>query len=408
MSASQSLGICPNCGGEGPALTDCDERVCQQRGYRRIPREHHEDRSGSIPDPLPGLMLGDSLVVKPIGAGAFGMVYLGLQLPVQMKVAIKLMHMNEIPASYKPQALANFEGEARALAMVTHPNVLKMHMFGTWRDQPYLVMEYVENGVELQEDIENRAARGAHYEVEEIRSLLSQMLDGLAAVHDRGIIHRDMKPGNVMLQDVPGYPRLLKILDFGLAKFLSTGDATKIMSGTPEYMAPEQLTRERLGPWTDLYAVGILAFELLTGHIPFLAENVDRTLFLKLDPRYDPFRKIQDRTLPDPVMTFLKRSMALEPEERYQTAQAMKTGLGSAMDALASAPGDPLAEISLRGLMDEAIKQSETTEVSAPMLQVEPDDGPPDSDDAFRKWLDREKGRLMTEARNLETDPEDR
>jgi serine/threonine protein kinase len=121
-----------------------------------------------------------------------------------------------------------------------------------------------------------------------VRHVLEQVLNALEAAHALDIVHRDIKPDNVMLQSVPGDPCFVRVLDFGLARFLESQRETSLLLGTPAFMAPEQVTREGIGPWTDLYALGVLAFEMLTGRRPFDGETPQEVLAKKLDPDFDP------------------------------------------------------------------------------------------------------------------------
>jgi serine/threonine-protein kinase len=396
-----AAGVCVSCGARGEVGRPCGEPVCARGGYRFVPREYASSEAGADRDSLIGDTIGDYLVVDVIGAGGFGRVYLGLQLPILMRAAIKLLALDKLPDKLVGAMREKFEGEARALALLQHPNIVRLLHYGTHCDQPYLVMDYVEGGVTLRDDIIDRAEQGRRFTLDELRDLFDQLLDGLAAAHERGIVHRDIKPDNLMLQQAVGHPRLLRILDFGLAKFLATGESTASTTGTPGYMAPEQLKQRSIGPWTDLYAVSTIAFELLTGRKPFPGETAQDVYLLKLHPLYDPTTRVDDLDLPDRVTAFLRRAMAHEHDARYRDAAGLRAGLYEALDALAARPGDPLAHVSLTDLLGPQRPGS------GPTLDVKPfgasAPGAPGrlSDDAFRRWIDREGDRLEREAERL-------
>jgi serine/threonine-protein kinase len=355
----------------------------------------------ALPDPMMGLQVGDYLVVDLVGAGGMGRVYLGLQLPLLMPAAVKLLALEHLPGSLHDELRSRFESEARALAVLQHPNVVRLLQYGTVFRQPYLVMEFVSEGVTLHEDVRRRAMRGARYAVDELRAVLGQTLDGLGAAHALGIVHRDVKPANLMLQSVVGHPLFVRILDFGLAKFLHTGAATFSTAGTPDYMAPEQARGETMGPWTDLYALGVVAFELLTGMTAFPGHDGQEVLARKLDPEWNPTDRIGPLGFPEPVLAFLHHALHPDPSRRYRNHEAMRLGLHRALDALASAPNDPLAGVHLGGLVWTDASPTPMAVGERPRAAPASGRPTPHSDEALRRWLDREQSRLAEAARKL-------
>lgn len=398
MSILDKHGACAWCGNSGRVGAPCRTPRCAELAYHFLPVEHVPTNDNTLPDPLIGQMCGDYLVVRHLGSGSFGSVYLGLQLPVGLKAAVKLLNLRDIPDSLRPNVFQKFEAEARALAVVQHPNVVRLLHYGSLRDQPYLVTDFVEHGHTLEDDIFRRAEQSKGYTVQEVSHILGQLLAGLSAVHERGIIHRDIKPGNLMIQDSPGYPQMLKILDFGLAKFLDQGDATYVTSGTPDYMAPEQLTLERLGPWTDLYAVGVIAFEVLTGVKPYLAASLQQTFYFKIDPHFDPLARVAHLDLPESVTEFLGRSLARLGERRYSSAAEMKTDMDKAFEGF-DRPSKAPAGVSFERLVTHSVGSSD----QATMPRIDSRSYAPavDSDTAFNRWLEREHERLTRDARKI-------
>ncbi|MEZ4268274.1 MAG: serine/threonine-protein kinase [Myxococcota bacterium] len=340
IDATPDPGVCPSCGQRGETGTPCSERVCQRRDYRYIPGEHAQRLVKTGPratNPLIGQVLAGYLVVDIIGDGGFGLVYLALQLPIRrrpLQVALKLMKrgLAADPATGE-QVMGKFEGEADALAALSHPNVVRLLGYGSHEGTPYIVMEYVDHARTLREETAQRAARSGHFAADEVAHILKQALHGLEAAHRQEIVHRDIKPDNIMLQEVAGDPMLVRLLDFGLAKFVDERTRTSMTAGTPMYMAPEQLRQGRIGPWTDLYALGVIAFELLTGERAF-SGTYQEVCARKLDPTHDPLTDAQAAALPVAVATFLRRALAGDPEARYRSSDAMRAGLDEAFAAL--------------------------------------------------------------------------
>lgn len=392
MKGDIENGACPGCRGAGRTGTPCGEALCSARGYHRIPVEYL-GTAGQIPDPMMGQLLGIYLIVGGIGSGAFGKVYLGLQLPVGLKAAVKMLDLQNFPRQMWDTLLEKFESEARALAAVQHPNVLRLFQYSTVEGQTYIVTDYIDGGFTLEEEIEQRAAAGEGYRVEEVAAMLDQILSGLTAVHDAGIAHRDIKPANIMIQDRAGYARLVRILDFGLAKFLERGDVTLATSGTPDYMAPEQLTRDRLGPWTDLYAVGVIAYELLSGGKPFPGDDIQTVLFHKLNPSWDPNERVRQLGFPEQVQAFFARSLAMDPGDRYRSVGEMREGLGLAIESLDSSGGGVRGAIPVAGLVMSHDIRTDNDTMAIPLMVVRADDAV-DSDEAFRRWIELEGNRL--------------
>ena len=328
-------GICPLCESRGPIGRPCDQRPCQRRGYAFIPLAYlpadHGAR-GAI-DPEIGRVVGDHLLVGVVGGGGFGKVYLALQQPILMRTALKLMR-DEVGEQIAG-ALERFESEAQAMARLSHPNVVRLLRYGVHQGAPFLVMELVEGGRTLKSELARHAAAGREFDLGLVRDILEQLLNGLEAAHALGIVHRDLKPENLMLQAVPGHPNLLKILDFGLAKFTHEGTETSLALGTPSYMAPEQILRRHLGPWTDLYAVGAIAFELVTGQRAFAAENPQAIVVKKLDPSWDPVRA-SGVALPPRLAAVLSKALAQDPERRFRSAPELRLALREGLAELTS------------------------------------------------------------------------
>ncbi len=280
-----------------------------------------------------GAAVGEYLVEGFLGAGAMGEVYAGIQPVIGKKVAIKILK-REVGSS--PDGAERFKREARAVNQVDHPNVIDIFSFGRLDDgRLYLVMDLVE-GRSLRSAITDGAL-----DVETSLEVLTQIADALDAAHARGVVHRDLKPDNVMLGS--GSPPKVFVLDFGLAKLLTPADGVAPASmltgqgtwlGTPGYMAPEQWSADGAGPASDRYSLGVMAFELLSGNLPFQANSLPQMMeqhFRAKVPALSTRGAIQARSTFDPVVS---RAMAKDPDARFPTARAM-------VEALRAAAGKP-------------------------------------------------------------------
>lgn len=351
-SDTRPMGRCPSCHARGVIGEPCAERVCSLKGYGFVPHDGPDD--ALVDDPLVGQRCGDYLLVGLIGAGGFGRVYEALQLPVRMPAAVKVLDIEGGEAGMAAVKLAKVAVEAQALARLSHPNIVRLYHYGTHRGAPYLAMELVEGAMDLWGEIQARAAIGRDLSLDEVETILMQVLAALEAAHERQIVHRDIKPENIMLQTVPGHGLFVKVLDFGLAKFTEDRAATSILLGTPAYMAYEQLTRGPIGPWTDLYALGVLAFELLTGKRPYGGSDVQETLALKLEPGFDPWSRVARDGFPDALRELVARTLAHDHKARYRNAAELRVGLQKAIAAL-RAGGERFVRIPVARLVEPTV-----------------------------------------------------
>ncbi|MFU8803595.1 MAG: protein kinase domain-containing protein [Bradymonadaceae bacterium] len=335
---SQEKGKCPGCDTVGPLAQACIEKACAKRGHHYIPisywnRVHSEE--GAVPDSFIGMVLGDYLVVDFIGSGGFGKVYLVLQLPLLgLKGAVKLIEFPSDEEGFVKALLEKFQGEAQVLAQLNHPNIVRLLKYGLHGGRPYLVMEYVEGGRALRDEVALRIEEKRAFSREEIRHIIHQVLNGLQAAHEAGIIHRDIKPENIMIQPVAGNPLFMRLLDFGMAKYVKKSGDTLWPLGSPNYMAPEQTTLKNLGPWTDLYALAIIAFELLAGRRPYPGQTEEEVLLKKIDEDYDPLVELDDLNWPPEARDFFARALHRSAEGRIQETARFREAFDEAIDAL--------------------------------------------------------------------------
>jgi len=282
-----------------------------------------------------GTTVGEYVIDDALGAGAMGEVYAGHHPVIGKKVAIKILR-KELASS--EEAAERFTREARAVNQVDHPNVVDVFAYGRLDDgRLYLVMDLVAG-----ETLRAKLSDGA-LEVGEALAILDQIAEALDAAHARGVVHRDLKPDNIMIAP----PHRVFVLDFGIAR-LVTGEATQGIGtltgqgtwlGTPAYMAPEQWSTDGAGPASDRYALGVIAFELLSGALPFAASSVPGMMEQHFRAKV-PALSMRGSTSPaiDDVM---QRALAKDPDARFATAHELVAALRAAAGTVAGAAVEP-------------------------------------------------------------------
>ena len=314
---------CPACSTRYPR----EFRVCPQDA---TPLEDIQES-----DPLLGAILAESYqIVQMIGEGGMGRVYEARHTRLSRKrYAIKLLH-DEL--ARQPDILARFEREADAASTISHPNVVEVVDIHRLDDgRPYIVCEYLDG-----EDLGTLLDRVGSLPAEMALRLTIQICRALGAAHERGIVHRDMKPENVFLVGDPSAPRV-KIIDFGISK-LSNGSAkltrTGMVMGTPAYMAPEQARGEAVDHRVDIYAVGAILYRATTGHKPY--EGADGAMVLTQVLTEEPYRpRHHHPDISEPLELVIQRSMARDRDDRYASMSELEAALSELDPTLASPDG---------------------------------------------------------------------
>ncbi len=283
-------------------------------------------------------------LLRPLGSGSTAEVYLAREPALQRLVAVKVLRPR---LAADPIACKRFEREARAAAGITHPNVTVIHQVGKLTNElPYIVMEYVD-GRTLREVLEVRGA----LDLAEARALLAALASALAAAHEHGIVHRDVRPGNIFIENRTGRAVLA---DFGLAALLETGAAAAtrltaagVCLGEPAHMSPERVRGEAPTPQSDVYALGIVGYEVLTGHGPFGARSNPEMFSAHLQEEPPPLRRLRPDT--DPGLALLiERCLAKDPVRRPQARDVAAALLRAPAPAEAGSLSQFLAEIRRR------------------------------------------------------------
>jgi serine/threonine-protein kinase len=296
------------------------------------------------PGDLSGRTLGDYRVLRRLGAGGMGQVYLAEQVSLRRRVALKILKAD---LAGDPVALQRFKREAEAVARLTHANVVQVYQIDCADGIHYMALEYVE-GRNLRDHVARRGPPGAPLAL----SIMRQVASALQRAGELGIVHRDIKPENILLTRQGE----VKVADFGLSLALVAGQPplnltqTGVTMGTPLYMSPEQVEGKPLDPRTDIYSFGVTCYHLLTGQPPFRGQTAFEVALQHVQSEPEPLAARRP-DLPPGLCAVVQKMMAKKPEARYQTCRELLADLARLREALhngeaggATAPPDPLPE----------------------------------------------------------------
>jgi serine/threonine-protein kinase len=301
-------------------------------------------------------------VIKKLGEGGMGAVYLAEHVKMGRKSALKVMHpgMNS-----DPDAIARFNREASNASRLSHPNICGIYDFGETPDGLiYLAMEFIE-GKALTDLIE----AGGSLPPARAASIVHQVADALQVAHDAGIVHRDLKPDNIMVAKNRDGSDLVKVVDFGIAK-ASSSDAQKVTKtglvvGTPEYMSPEQLAGDKLDGRSDIYSLGLVAFNCLTGKLPFPSESAQEAMIMRLTDRPRTLAEIRpDVAWPENLQVVMDTALARDAAERYQSAAQFGREFAAVVAEMPSTQATEGATMVI-GAADVAAAAGKTTPMAA-------------------------------------------
>ena len=255
--------------------------------------------------------LGDGYAVEGrLGAGGFAVVFQVADVHLKRKLAVKVLSPDVI-ASHS--VLERFRREAETVAQLSHPHIVKLHFIGQKDDLVYLVMEMIDGG-----SLADRLQREKMLPIDDAARIFGEVAGALAHAHKRGVVHRDIKPQNVLLDSESG--RAL-VTDFGIARTAEGGSltATGMVVGTPAYLSPEQVTGEPSDHRADIYALGVMAYEMLAGRAPFTGPTPTAVLMKRLGGPPEPLRSIR-KEIPAALEELVDACLATNPEDRIQNA----------------------------------------------------------------------------------------
>ena len=271
---------------------------------------------------LIGQSVGRYHIIEQLGEGGMATVYKAYDTHLECEVAVKVIRTDLLAPILLERALKRFEHEAKAVAKLNHPNIVKVSDYGEYEDSPYLVMPYLVGGT-----IKSLMKERGRLPWQEAVKLVIPIAEALDYAHEHGVIHRDIKPSNILLTE-KGQPMLT---DFGVAKIIGdeatqelTGTSTTV--GTPEYMAPEQITSKTVDGRVDIYGLGVVLYEMITGRRPYEADTFYAVMLKQAnDPLPEASQFVKD--LPREVEYVLIKALAKRPEDRYGTCHEFQLAL---------------------------------------------------------------------------------
>lgn len=274
-----------------------------------------------------GQTIGHYRIESVLGAGGMGQVFRARHIHLDRPVALKVMHSG---LAHDTGFQARFRQEARAIAALQHPNIIEVYDFGEQNGLMFLVMELLTDG-SLRGLMQQHAREGKAWSLTLAIDLVQQAAEGLAYAHSQGMVHRDIKPDNMLLRAASGVPAgryTLKITDFGLARMAegATMTATGTAMGTPAYMSPEQCQGAHVDLRSDLYALGVVLYEVTTGYLPFTAATLSEAAYKHVFVAPTPPRQVRPE-LPAGLEAITMRLLAKKPEERYVSANEVASAL---------------------------------------------------------------------------------
>jgi len=309
------VATCPTCRADFEAGVFCPRDGTRLAGGERAP------------------VLGDRYrLLRKIGEGGMGEVYEGEHVYIHRRVAVKILRRE---MASEPEAVERLQREAQSTSGLDHPNIVDCIDFGYSDGQVYLVMEWLEG-----ENLDQRLRRGP-VDLATAVDIAAQAAAGLAEAHDRGVIHRDLKPANVFLTRDRRGALVVKVLDFGIAKLAihqTKLTGTGVLVGTPNYMAPEQAFGDVVDARTDIYALGVILYEMVTGSVPFHADSPLAVLHLHTARiPVPPSARAPERDISTELEAVVMRCLSKRPEDRFHSMQDVLHALG----ALPHAPAVP-------------------------------------------------------------------
>lgn len=272
--------------------------------------------------------LGRYKVLRELGRGAMGVVYLGKDPTIQRFVAIKTMRLDDVDDWNKLQeAKTRFFREAESTGRLSHPNIVTIFDAGEENDLVYIAMELLQG-----RPLKEWTRKPNLIPLDKLIPILATVADAMDYAHQQGVVHRDIKPANIMLTD----DHIVKVMDFGIAKMASSSrTTTETVLGTPTYMSPEQIAGKRVDGRSDIFSLGVVMFELLTGRPPFTGDNMSAMLFAIANTAHPALATLRP-DLPPVIQTILDCALQKDPVHRYRRAGDLAQNLRACLERLAA------------------------------------------------------------------------
>jgi len=310
---------------DGSNFKDLDERVPRLKDaeatmiFGTSGARHPGDIGATLVDTDTKPTLGRYEVIGELGRGAMGVVYKGEDPKIHRTVAIKTVNLSEFDAESLEEVKDRFFREAESAGLLTHPNIVTIYDCGEEHDLAYIAMEYLDG-----EDLEKYTEPEELLPIRDILDIGARVAEALDYAHSKDIVHRDIKPANIMR--LKGTNNI-KVTDFGIARITSSSKTkTGIVLGTPSYMSPEQVSGKKVDGRSDIFSLGVVLFEMLTGQKPFTGEDITSLMFKLAKEKHPSPREINKR-IPPVVEKIIDKALEKDLNKRYQTAGQMAVHL---------------------------------------------------------------------------------
>ena len=305
---------------DGQNFKDLDERIPKLRGAEATMifkggGPHPGDIGATLANVDVKPTLGRYEISGELGRGAMGVVYKGEDPKIHRTVAIKTLRLSDFEEDVVGELKERFFREAESAGLLTHPNIVTIYDCGEEHDLAYIAMEYLEG-----EDLEKFTKKGSLLPLRDILFIVAHAAEALDYAHSKGIVHRDIKPANIMrLRETKD----IKVTDFGIARITTSSKTrTGVVLGTPSYMSPEQVAAKKVDGRTDIFSLGVVLFEMLTGQKPFDADSLTSLMYKIAREQHPAPRSINPR-IPQVVEKIIDKALEKDPEKRYQKAGMM-------------------------------------------------------------------------------------
>lgn len=291
--------------------------------------------------------LGRYKIIKQIGRGAMGVVYEAQDPLIDRIVAIKTINLQDLSPTEKQEYEARFHLEARSAGRLSHPNIVTIHDLGECGGVPYIAMELLDG-----RELESMLKDGQWLPIQETLNIMIQVATGLAYAHEHGIVHRDVKPSNIMV--LKG--NRVKIADFGIARMDSWRLNTQSgkLLGSPMYMSPEQVSSHSVDLRSDIFSVGTLMYRMLSGQMPFSGNNTHSIIYKIVHE--DPSKpSLLNPEIPDKLDSIIMKCLSKNPNDRYQNAIELVDDLRACHDTLLRANTGP-GQIAVKAISENKFR----------------------------------------------------